>query len=62
DLTDREAKAEIDVTLKILKNDYFNKKISLLNRELQAAEKESNQEKINNLSLELSELLKRKGQ
>lgn len=60
ELTDREAKAEIDVTLRILNNDYLNKKISLLNRELQEAEKKSDSDKINILSLELSQLLKRK--
>ena len=60
ELTDREAKAEIDVTLRILNNDYLNKKISLLNRELQEAEKKSDSDKINSLSLELSQLLKRK--
>lgn len=60
DLTDREAKTEIDVTLKILNNDYLNKKINLLNRELQVAEKKLDQDKINSLSIELSNLLKRK--
>jgi len=60
DLTAKEAKAELSATLKILNNDYLNKKISLLNQDLQEAEKRSDSNKINSLSLELSELLKRK--
>lgn len=60
ELTDKEAKTEIEAAIKILTGDYLNKKINLLNRELQEAEKEADQEKIKNLSLSLSELLKRK--
>lgn len=60
ELTIKEAKVELSSTLKILNNDYLNKKISLLNRELQEAEKTSDSDKINKLSLELSDLLKRK--
>jgi len=60
DITDKESKIEIEATLKILNNDYLNKKISLLNRELQEAEKKSDQNRINSLSLELAQLLKRK--
>lgn len=60
ELTDKEAKNELGVISKILNNDFLNKKISLLNRELQEAEKKSDSGKINSLSLELSQLLKRK--
>ncbi|OGY44078.1 MAG: DNA primase [Candidatus Buchananbacteria bacterium RIFCSPHIGHO2_01_FULL_40_35] len=60
ELSEREARSELETILRILNNDYLNKKINLLNQELKEAETQDDRERTLNLSWELAELLKKK--
>jgi DNA primase len=57
---EKEAGSEIIKTIEFLKDDYLNKRIARLNRELQGAEKSGDQAQITALSRDLYELLKQK--
>ncbi|MFA4871820.1 MAG: DNA primase [Patescibacteria group bacterium] len=56
----KEAKAEIDISLKLLKENYLAREIDLLTVELEKAEKESSPNRVKEIYERLSELIKRK--
>jgi DNA primase len=60
DLNDKEARSELNTIIGILKSDYLNNKINILNSSLREAEDKSDSDKIESISTELLELLKQK--
>lgn len=59
-LDDKAAKAELDISLKILKDNYIKKRIEFLKVDLERAEKDSSTEEVKKIYDELGSLIKQK--